>query len=41
MGNSGTSVRFLAALATLVPGPVTLVGDDAMARRPIADLVDG
>lgn len=41
VGNSGTSVRFLAALAALVPGPVTLVGDDAMARRPIADLVDG
>jgi 3-phosphoshikimate 1-carboxyvinyltransferase len=41
IGNSGTSVRFLAALATLVPGPVTLAGDDAMARRPIADLVDG
>jgi len=24
-----------------VPGPVTLVGDEAMARRPIQDLVDG
>ncbi|HTA91573.1 MAG TPA: 3-phosphoshikimate 1-carboxyvinyltransferase, partial [Polyangiaceae bacterium] len=41
VGNSGTTVRFLAALACLVPGPVTLVGDDAMARRPIQDLVDG
>jgi 3-phosphoshikimate 1-carboxyvinyltransferase len=41
VGNSGTTVRFLAAAATLVPGPVTLVGDDAMAKRPIADLVDG
>ncbi|HWB14818.1 MAG TPA: 3-phosphoshikimate 1-carboxyvinyltransferase [Vicinamibacterales bacterium] len=41
IGNSGTSVRFLAALAAFVPGAVTLVGDDAMARRPIADLVDG
>jgi 3-phosphoshikimate 1-carboxyvinyltransferase len=41
IGNSGTSVRFLAALATLVPGRVTLVGDEAMARRPIADLVEG
>ncbi|MCS6969614.1 MAG: 3-phosphoshikimate 1-carboxyvinyltransferase [Planctomycetota bacterium] len=39
VGNSGTTVRFLAALAALVPGPVTLVGDAAMARRPIADLV--
>jgi 3-phosphoshikimate 1-carboxyvinyltransferase len=41
IGNSGTSVRFLAALAALVPGVVTLEGDEAMARRPIADLVDG
>ncbi|MEO8483247.1 MAG: 3-phosphoshikimate 1-carboxyvinyltransferase [Acidobacteriota bacterium] len=41
IGNSGTSVRFLTALATLVPGAVTLVGDAAMAHRPIADLVDG
>src|SRR5450432_508440 len=41
VGNSGTTVRFLAALSCLVPGPVTLVGDEAMARRPIQDLVDG
>ena len=41
VGNSGTTVRFLCALACLVPGPVTLVGDEAMARRPIQDLVDG
>ena len=41
VGNSGTTVRFLAALACLVPGRVTLVGDEAMARRPIQDLVDG
>ena len=41
VGNSGTTVRFLAAAAMLVPGPVTLVGDEAMARRPIADLVEG
>jgi 3-phosphoshikimate 1-carboxyvinyltransferase len=41
VGNSGTTVRFLTALACLVPGPVTLVGDHAMARRPIQDLVDG
>jgi len=34
-------VRFLAALSCLVPGKVTLVGDEAMARRPIQDLVDG
>jgi 3-phosphoshikimate 1-carboxyvinyltransferase len=41
VGNSGTTVRFLAALACLVDGPVTLQGDEAMARRPIQDLVDG
>lgn len=41
VGNSGTTVRFLAALAALVPGPVTLEGDEHMAKRPIADLVDG
>lgn len=41
IGNSGTTVRFLTALAALVPGPVTLVGDEHMAKRPISDLVDG
>lgn len=41
IGNSGTTVRFLAALACLVDGPVTLTGDEAMAKRPIQDLVDG
>jgi 3-phosphoshikimate 1-carboxyvinyltransferase len=41
IGNSGTSVRFLAAVAALVDGPVRLEGDDAMSRRPLQDLVDG
>lgn len=41
VGNSGTTVRFLTALACLVDGPVTLVGDEAMAKRPIRDLVEG
>lgn len=41
VGNSGTTVRFLTALACLVEGPVTLVGDEAMAKRPIVDLVAG
>lgn len=41
VGNSGTTVRFLAAVAALVDGPVTLTGDDAMARRPIQDQVEG
>lgn len=41
VGNSGTTVRFLTALATLVPGASTFVGDQHMAKRPIADLVEG
>ena len=41
VGNSGTTVRFLAAFCALVPGQVTLVGDEHMAKRPISDLVDG
>ena len=40
IGNSGTTVRFLTALAALVPGPVTFQGDEHMAKRPISDLVD-
>lgn len=38
VGNSGTTVRFLSAVAALISGPTTLIGDDDMARRPIADL---
>src|SRR5690606_7337474 len=41
VGNSGTTVRFLTGLATLVPGEVILRGDEHMAKRPISDLVDG
>ncbi|MCH2107782.1 MAG: 3-phosphoshikimate 1-carboxyvinyltransferase [Polyangiaceae bacterium] len=41
VGNSGTTVRFLSAFCALVPGKVTLVGDEHMAKRPIGDLVDG
>jgi len=41
IGNSGTTVRFLTALAALVPGQVTLVGDEHMQKRPISDLVQG
>lgn len=39
IGNSGTTVRFLTTFTTLVPGTVTLNGDEHMAKRPIADLV--
>ncbi len=41
VGNSGTTVRFLAGLAALVPGSTTFIGDASMAKRPIADLVEG
>ncbi|HEY3496693.1 MAG TPA: 3-phosphoshikimate 1-carboxyvinyltransferase, partial [Polyangiaceae bacterium] len=41
VGNSGTTVRFLTALAALVPGETRLAGDEHMARRPIEELVDG
>lgn len=41
IGNSGTTVRFLTALSCLVPGKVTLVGDEHMQKRPISDLIDG
>jgi 3-phosphoshikimate 1-carboxyvinyltransferase len=41
VGNSGTTVRFLAALAALIDGQTTLYGDEAMARRPLDVLVDG
>jgi 3-phosphoshikimate 1-carboxyvinyltransferase len=41
VGNSGTTVRFLAGLAALIPGATTFTGDQHMAKRPIADLVDG
>jgi 3-phosphoshikimate 1-carboxyvinyltransferase len=41
VGNSGTTVRFLAGFAALVPGTTTFVGDEHMAKRPIADLVEG
>lgn len=41
IGNSGTTVRFLAAVAALVPGKVTLVGDEHMQKRPMNDLLAG
>jgi len=41
VGNSGTTVRFLAGVAALVDGKVELRGDEAMARRPIRDQVEG
>ena len=37
--NAGTTLRFLTALACIVPGSWTITGDEHMRRRPIADLV--
>jgi len=40
LGNSGTSMRLLAAVAALGQGKITLTGTDRMAERPIQDLID-
>ena len=39
LGNAGTAVRFLTAVAPYVPGEVVLNGDRHMQKRPIAPLV--
>jgi 3-phosphoshikimate 1-carboxyvinyltransferase len=41
VGNSGTSMRFLTALAALKKGITLLDGSERMRKRPIADLLDG
>ncbi|MDD5751002.1 MAG: 3-phosphoshikimate 1-carboxyvinyltransferase [Candidatus Peribacteraceae bacterium] len=38
-GNAGTTLRFLTALACIVPGNFLITGNKAMLRRPIGDLV--
>jgi 3-phosphoshikimate 1-carboxyvinyltransferase len=40
VANSGTSVRFLTALATLAEGQIRLDGTQRMQERPIGDLLD-
>ena len=40
LGNSGTSMRLLTAVAALGRGTVTLFGTDRMGQRPIHDLID-
>ncbi len=40
-GSSGTSMRFLTALAALREGRTLLNGDERMKRRPVADLLAG
>jgi len=38
-GNAGTTLRFLTALACVVPGSFQITGDKHMQKRPIGDLV--
>ncbi|MBI4641512.1 MAG: 3-phosphoshikimate 1-carboxyvinyltransferase, partial [Candidatus Tectomicrobia bacterium] len=40
-GNAGTTVRFLTALCSLIPGTQRVTGDQRMQERPINDLVEG
>lgn len=40
LGNSGTSMRLLAAVAALGRGPYVLQGSARMAQRPMGDLLD-
>ncbi|HLF15181.1 MAG TPA: 3-phosphoshikimate 1-carboxyvinyltransferase [Bacteroidota bacterium] len=39
VGNAGTCMRFLSALAALAPGTTTLTGDGEMLKRPVLGLV--
>ena len=39
-GGSGTAARFLAAVASAVPGRYLLTGSDQLVRRPMSELVD-
>ncbi len=41
LGNSGTSMRLLTAVAAIAAGEVVLCGSERMHQRPIYDLVDG
>ncbi|MDP2647399.1 MAG: 3-phosphoshikimate 1-carboxyvinyltransferase [Desulfobacterales bacterium] len=41
LGNSGTSMRLLTAVATLGRGRYILTGTERMQQRPIQDLIDG
>lgn len=41
LGESGVAMNTLAAVASLVPGEITLTGSAGLLARPVADLVDG
>ncbi len=38
---SGTTLRFLLALSTVIPGTKIISGEEGLNKRPIAELVDG
>jgi 3-phosphoshikimate 1-carboxyvinyltransferase len=38
--NSGTTMRLMSGIASLLDAPVTLTGDSSLVRRPMAPLVD-
>lgn len=38
--NSGTTIRLMAGIASLLSEPTTLTGDESLARRPMGPLVD-
>lgn len=38
--NSGTTIRLIAGIASLLHGPTTLTGDASLVRRPMAPLTD-
>lgn len=38
--NSGTTMRLITGIASLLPASTTLTGDDSLVRRPMAPLVD-
>lgn len=38
---SGVTIRFMLALATIIPGVKTIYGKEGLNKRPIKDLVDG
>ncbi|MBU0623216.1 MAG: 3-phosphoshikimate 1-carboxyvinyltransferase, partial [Candidatus Thermoplasmatota archaeon] len=38
--NSGTTIRLMAGIASLLPEETTLTGDESLARRPMGPLVE-
>ncbi|HIJ17167.1 MAG TPA: 3-phosphoshikimate 1-carboxyvinyltransferase, partial [Thermoplasmata archaeon] len=38
--NSGTTMRLMTGIASLLPSPTTLTGDESLVKRPMAPLVD-